>query len=453
MKWRETTLEAKEWQTLILGPFQDSVVCEIMRAWYGVKGNPSLQKDVTDQVLKAWKPMEGLRIFVSNTVFGCDPARLRFKTLCVEYRMANVLESDVSRGNFAEGSSTLTMMPVVLSKVLLNVVGATVAASGYAVAKVMTAANQRYHDEDTEIADNKVFQTAFSAWLRLNGIWPSVEYEPCPDGSDADDMRQTPLIVCNHMSYIDGFVLAAVFGAPKIIAMHGTKQTPLVGQFAEDIGVIEVDRADKSSRRATAQAIEDHVKQWTPGQRPLLLFPEGTTSNGDAILPFKKGAFLFGAPVRPAVITYTGSWHPANTNFKANKHGELEPTGDAEWANQFLGHLVHSLQVKVLPPYHPQELERTDAQVYANNVHVVMSAAYERLRTDHEQQESWHGTVHRRLEALFSTHQLTLADEDPCHNSSCDRSGTSSHRAFAMPADAGTSNHRRRTRRTNSKSQ
>jgi len=446
MSWRETSVEAREWQTLTLGPFQDSVVCEIMRAWYGVKGNPSLQRDVTKWVLEAWKPMEGLRLWVSNSVFGFDPARLRLKTLCVEYRMANVSECDVSRGNFTEGPSTLTMAPVILSKVLLNIVGATVAASGYAVAKVMTAANRH---EDTEIADNKVFQTAFSTWLRLNGIWPSVEYEPCPNG-DADDMRQTPIIVCNHMSYIDGFVLAATFGAPKILAMKGTNQTPLVGQMAEDIGVIEVDRADKSSRRATAQAIEEHVRQWTPGQRPMLLFPEGTTSNGDTILPFKKGAFLFGAPVRPAVITYTGSWHPANTNFKANKNGELEPTGDAEWANQFLGHLVHSLQVKVLAPYYPQELEQADARVYANNVHVVMSAAYERLRTEHEQRESWQGTVQR---LLGSVNQLTLADGDPCPNSSCDSSSTSSHRAVAMPADAGTSNHRRRTRRTNNKSQ
>lgn len=450
MTWRETCLEVREWSTLTLGPFPDSILCEITRAWYGVKGEPSLQRDVTRDVLAAWKPMEGLRLWVSNSVFGCDPARLRLKTLCVEYRIANVEERDVSRGSFTEGPSTLTMAPVILSKVLLNVVGATVAASGYAVAKVMTAANQRYADEDAELADNKVFQTAFSTWLRLNGIWPSVEYEPCPNGCDADDMRQTPIIVCNHMSYIDGFVLAAVFGAPKIIAMQGTKQTPLVGQFAEDIGVIEVDRADKSSRKATAQAIEDHVKQWRPGQRPLLLFPEGTTSNGHEILPFKKGAFLFGAPVRPAVITYTGSWHPANTNFKVNKSGELEPTGDAEWANQFLGHLVHSLRVRVLPPYEPQELERTDAQVYANNVHVIMSSAYERLRTEHEQRESWQGTVQRLKDGLLgSMPQLSLANGDPYPSSARD-SSNGRRTAVAMPADAGAGSHRRRTRRTKS---
>jgi lysophosphatidylcholine acyltransferase/lyso-PAF acetyltransferase len=36
--------------------------------------------------------------------------------------------------------------------------------------------------------------------------------------------------------------------------------------------------------------------------RPMLLFPEGTTSNGQMLLPFKTGAFLAGVPVLPVII-------------------------------------------------------------------------------------------------------------------------------------------------------
>jgi len=39
-------------------------------------------------------------------------------------------------------------------------------------------------------------------------------------------------------------------------------------------------------------------------ERPMLLFPEGTTSNGRYLLPFRTGAFLAGVPVRPVVISY-----------------------------------------------------------------------------------------------------------------------------------------------------
>ncbi|CAE8657018.1 unnamed protein product, partial [Polarella glacialis] len=49
-----------------------------------------------------------------------------------------------------------------------------------------------------------------------------------------------------------------------------------------------VDRADPASRTKTKRAIEDHAAQWQQGRRPLLLFPEGTTSNGDDLLESRR---------------------------------------------------------------------------------------------------------------------------------------------------------------------
>merc|ERR1712113_56623 len=105
-------------------------------------------------------------------------------------------------------------------------------------------------------------------------------YEPTENSYDEKDMKQTPLLVSNHMCYLDGLVLASVLGVPKIIAKQGTLNTPLLGRFAGEIGVIEVDRSDPASRTAAIDAIQAHVRSWEVGQRPLLLFPEGTTSNG-----------------------------------------------------------------------------------------------------------------------------------------------------------------------------
>jgi hypothetical protein len=49
-----------------------------------------------------------------------------------------------------------------------------------------------------------------------------------------------------------------------------------------------------------------------PRPRPLLLFPEGTTTNGRFLLPFKTGAFLAGQPLQPVVLRYgegeVGGW-------------------------------------------------------------------------------------------------------------------------------------------------
>jgi len=192
------------------------------------------------------------------------------------------------------------------------------------------------------------------------------------------------LMIANHISYIDGLVLAAMFGAPKVIARAGTLKTPLIGTFAKEIGVIEVDRGSRSSRAATIASIAGHVSSWRPGDRPLLLFPEGTTSNGVDLLEFKKGAFVPGAPVRPVVLCYTGAWHPANTDFKVSSDGEVQLTSEREWYEQFLGHFIHSLSVRVLPPYIPNEDEKADPAIFAAHVRSLMAKAYAEMRKEAE---------------------------------------------------------------------
>jgi len=426
-QWTYKRCEVGEWQTLTLGPFEAGVVCEIVRAWYGVKGDPERQIEVTAHVRNRWDAEQGLKLHSFNGLFS-DPARLRMKTLCVEYRLSNVRTWDVSRGNFTEGVGTVGLLPVIVTKALSNILGATAAAGGYVMGKAVVSVKRTLgSDSEANVADSEIFQAGFKAWLLTNGIIPSVTYDP--GGYGSSDMKQTPLIVANHMCYLDGMVLAAFFGAPKVLAMEGTLKTPLIGHFAEEIGVIEVNRTDKASRTATMEAIVDHVKQWTPGSRPLLLFPEGTTSNGDAILQFKKGAFVPGAPVRPVVLTYTGSWHPANTNFKTSSSGELEQTGDLEWCEQFLGHLIHSMQVRVLCPYLPNEQEQTDAQLYANNVQVIMSEAYERLRTDADrrreerEQNSWQANLQRFTGRLLGGLDNPRSALPPSHGRSRRASG------------------------------
>lgn len=178
---------------------------------------------------------------------------------------------------------------------------------------------------------------------------------------------------------------------------------PILGTFGAEIGVIEVDRDSSDSRAATIKAINQTVDEWRPGLRPLLLFPEGTTSNGDDLLPFKKGPFYPAKPVRPIVIYYTGNWHPANVNFKTSTNGEIEPTSDSEWYEQFLGHMLHSLQIKVLPPYVPNVVERADPGIFMNNVREVMRKAYLELKEECEndrkkkEEETYVGLARRTL--------------------------------------------------------
>jgi len=163
--------------------------------------------------------------------------------------------------------------------------------------------------------------------------------------------------------------------------MAGTRKIPMVGQMMEEMDAVFVDRDDINSRQATLDAIREHCSEWKPGDRPMLIFPEGTTSNGEGLLDFRKGAFLSGVPVRPVILVYTGRWHPASTTYREGNDG-LQEISDSEWAKQFLGHALHQLHVRVLAPYEPNEAERSDPQLYAQNCRAHMEAAHKRIHDE-----------------------------------------------------------------------
>merc|ERR1712176_1178520 len=127
--------------------------------------------------------------------------------------------------------------------------------------------------------------------------------------------------------------------------------------------------------------IQEHCKNWRTGHRPLLIFPEGTTTNGQGLIKFKQGAFLAGAPVRPLLLVYTGAWDPASTNYVATDDG-LRAFSILLWASQYLSHLFHPVHIRVLAPYVPNATERARPRLYAQNVHDHMNAALKRVRRE-----------------------------------------------------------------------
>jgi 1-acyl-sn-glycerol-3-phosphate acyltransferase len=113
----------------------------------------------------------------------------------------------------------------------------------------------------------------------------------------------TGLIVSNHLTYLDIVVYGAV--RPFVfVAKSEVRRWPLLGTLASLGGTIFVDR-DRSLQVANAgQQIEQALKDGLA----VLLFPEGTSSNGREVLPFRsplfESAIRTGASVRAAAIRY-----------------------------------------------------------------------------------------------------------------------------------------------------
>lgn len=94
------------------------------------------------------------------------------------------------------------------------------------------------------------------------------------------------LIVANHMSWLDIPVLSTL--APmSFVAKADMATWPLFGWLARMQRTIFVAREDR--RKAGAQA--DEIAERLAAREIIVLFPEGTTSDGNALLPLKTPLF------------------------------------------------------------------------------------------------------------------------------------------------------------------
>jgi len=92
----------------------------------------------------------------------------------------------------------------------------------------------------------------------------------------------------------------------RAAARTGLLQAMLVAQGSTGGAAGDSDGGSEQQTRAEiAEADADGDADDGGAERPMLLFPEGTTSNGRYLLPFRTGAFLAGVPVRPVVLSYS----------------------------------------------------------------------------------------------------------------------------------------------------
>jgi lyso-ornithine lipid O-acyltransferase len=91
------------------------------------------------------------------------------------------------------------------------------------------------------------------------------------------------LLVCNHLSYLDILVLSAL--APCVfVAKREVKQWPVFGWFAKLAGTLFVHREQRQQAGRAVNEIECALQAGSL----VVLFPEGTSSGGETVLPFKS---------------------------------------------------------------------------------------------------------------------------------------------------------------------
>ena len=93
---------------------------------------------------------------------------------------------------------------------------------------------------------------------------------------------QQGLLVSNHLSYLDILVLSSITPA-VFVSKAEVRKWPLFGWLAMLAGTVFVNRERRTQVGQTNQEIEQALAENTL----VVLFPEGTSSDGKQLLPFK----------------------------------------------------------------------------------------------------------------------------------------------------------------------
>ena len=113
------------------------------------------------------------------------------------------------------------------------------------------------------------------------------------------------LVVSNHLSYLDILILSAAMPC-FFVAKVEVGGWPFFGKAARSGGTIFVDRTSLASATSVAEQMTERLK--LPIPVPVLLFPEGTSTDGSQLLRFHSRlidpATSIGAPITTACVRY-----------------------------------------------------------------------------------------------------------------------------------------------------
>jgi len=114
------------------------------------------------------------------------------------------------------------------------------------------------------------------------------------------------MFVMNHRSGLDIPICLAHFEA-TILSRADLSAWPVIGVAARRVGTLFVNRTDKRSGAAAINAMVSAIESG----RAVMVYPEGTTYEGDEVRAFRSGAFLAaqrtGAEIVPVGLAYEGA--------------------------------------------------------------------------------------------------------------------------------------------------
>lgn len=190
-------------------------------------------------------------------------------------------------------------------------------------------------------------------------------------------VKRAYVIIANHLGYIDILVLMYSFRG-SFVAKGDCERTPVVGILARALQCMFV----RKGQSLTNQLVRRVKTTWDCHQireqqkhcgdvgcmtcmTSLVIFPEGTTTNGFSMIPFRTGVFNAGVAVKPICIQFP------------HKHFNLswETIRFRDHVFRTLTQVVNNVEFTELPVYVPSAQEVENAKLFSRNVQFEMGLA------------------------------------------------------------------------------
>lgn len=113
------------------------------------------------------------------------------------------------------------------------------------------------------------------------------------------------LLVANHVSWLDIIAIHAVVPEARFVSKAEVRHWPLIGRLVEAAGTLFIEREKKRD----AMRVMHHIAEALQAGDTVAVFPEGTTADGHALLPFHANllqpVITTGLPVQPVALRYS----------------------------------------------------------------------------------------------------------------------------------------------------
>ncbi|MDD8019554.1 MAG: lysophospholipid acyltransferase family protein [Bacteroidota bacterium] len=195
------------------------------------------------------------------------------------------------------------------------------------------------------------------------------------------------LLVANHQSYFDIVVIGSVFPT-LFLAKKEVQHWPIIGLLATLVGTLFIDRRAFRGAVTSVQEICEALHEGASVQ----IFPEGTSTDGSCILPFKPSLMKAAVDAYATILPVTINYRYINDElFSVENRDIICWYGDMEFGNHFWKLLNQdsievslSVHAPIRPP-HPISIQELTQSVYekvsSNFLGVEEKQVNENIRT------------------------------------------------------------------------